>query len=130
MAVFEPSAWRGALALALPVVWLGAGGAAISIVRDAPDPLQPQGTSAAVMPPEFAGFASTARLVWPVAVSAMATVPVLAVRDSPEPATIARSAAALVLVVVALLWWVRRRDEWRRRGRRFIDGGRQRAASP
>ena len=125
VAVAEPGAWAGALLLALPVTWLGAGGAAVSVLRDAPDPLAPPVASSAAVPPEFAGFTSTLRLVWPIAISALATIPVLAMRELPTAGTAVRSMAGLALVLIALVWWVRRRDEWRRRWRSFVEAGRR-----
>ena len=119
----EPGAWAAALVLAVPIMWLGVGGAAVSIVRDAPDPLQPPVASSAAVPPEFAGFTSTMRLLWPLAVSAIATVPILAARELPTAATVVRSLAGLTLVLAALLWWVRRRDHLRRRWRRSSPQG-------
>ena len=86
VAAAEPAAWAGALAVAIPIMWLGVGGAAVSILRDAPDPLSPPVASSAAVPPEFAGFTSTFRAVWPIAISALATVPVLAMREQPTPA--------------------------------------------
>ncbi|MGH9270560.1 MAG: hypothetical protein ACRDZ2_04740, partial [Ilumatobacteraceae bacterium] len=89
---------------------------------DAPDPLaQPS----AVMVPEMAGFASSVRLLVPVVVSALATLPVLAVRAEPSAATIARCLVGLALALAGLLWWVRRRDDWRRRWRAFVGTSRQ-----
>ncbi len=125
VAVAEPAAWAGALALAIPITWLGAGGAAVSVLRDAPDPLAPPVASSAAVPPEFAGFTSTFRLVWPIAISALATVPVLAMRELPTTGTAARSVAGLAVVLIALVWWVRRRDEWRTKLRDFMDAGRR-----
>jgi hypothetical protein len=125
--VVEPGTWAAALTLAVPITLVGVGGAVVSVVRDAPDPLaQPS----AAMPPEVAGLASSIRLLVPVAVSALATLPVLAVRADPSPGTVVRSLAALSLVLAALVWWVRRHDDWRRRWNAFIAGGRQQAASP
>ena len=90
----EPGAWAAALVLAVPIMWLGAGGAAVSIVRDAPDPLQPPVASSAAVPPEFAGFTSTMRLLWPLAVSAIATVPCSPSASCRQPArSCARSPA-------------------------------------
>lgn len=124
--VVQPGAWAAALALGLPVTWLGVGGAVVSVVRDAPDPLaQPS----AMMVPEMAGFASSVRLLVPVIVSVLATLPVLAVRTDPSAATVVRCLVGLALALAALLWWVRRRDDWRRRWRAFIGAGRQATAS-
>jgi hypothetical protein len=124
VSVFEHSAWWGALALCLPVTWVGVSGAVISIVRDAPDPLAPPTAASAAVPPEFAGFTSTIRLLYPVAISIIAGLPALAAREQPEVGTVVRMGIAMVVVVVAVVWWVRRRDEWRVKIREFLDAGR------
>ncbi|MGI9051821.1 MAG: hypothetical protein ACR2HQ_04095 [Ilumatobacteraceae bacterium] len=119
----EPASWPAALALAIPVVWLGLGGAVVSVVRDAPD-LAAQPASSTAVPPEFAGFTSSIRLLYPLVISALATLPVLAVREVPTVGAVVRSLAGLALVLAALMWWVRRRDHWRRRWQAFIQGNR------
>ena len=89
------------------------------MVRDAPDPIaQPS----AVMPPEMAGFTSSIRLLLPVVVSALAALPVLAMRDEPTAGAVLRSVIGAAVALAALLWWVRRRDEWLRRWRAFTSG--------
>lgn len=120
--VADPDRAVAAAALAVPITWAAAAGAVVSIVRDAPDPLRVPASNA--MPPEFAGFASTIRLLWPLALSTLACAPVLAMRELPTAGTALRSAAALALFCAAVGWWVRRRDEWRRRMRNFLDAGR------
>jgi hypothetical protein len=96
----------------------------VSIVRDAPDPLAPSASSAAV-PPEFAGFTSTLRLLWPIAVSAVSALAVVAMRELPTVGTAVRSAVGLALLVAVTLWWVRRRDDWRQKWRSFLEAGRR-----
>jgi Family of unknown function (DUF6297) len=125
--VARPEDWAGAVALAVPVTLAGVCGAVVSIVRDAPDPLAP--TPSAAVPPEFAGFTNTLRLLWPVALSTVATLPIVAMREQPSDGTAVRSVAATALVVIAVVWWVRRRDDWRARWRAFLDAGRQAAGS-
>jgi hypothetical protein len=120
--VARPDDWSAA-ALILPVTIGGAGGAVVSIVRDAPDPLA--SAASAAVPPEFGGFTNTLRLLLPVAVSTLAALPIVAAREQPDAGTVARGAIAIVLLVTALGWWVRRRDEWRVRWRAFLDAGRQ-----
>ncbi|MGH9271679.1 MAG: hypothetical protein ACRDZ2_10450, partial [Ilumatobacteraceae bacterium] len=121
----QPAAWAAALALAVSVTWLGIGGAVVSVVRDAPDPIaQPS----AVMPPEMAGFASSVRLLLPVVVSALAAVPVIAVRADPTAGAVVRSVVGAAVALAALSWWVRRRDEWRQRWRAFTAGNGRRPA--
>ena len=123
--VARPEDWGGALALAVPVTLAGACGAIVSIVRDAPDPLAPTTAASAAVPPEFAGFTNTVRLLWPIALSTIATLPILAMREEPSAGTAARSVAAMLLVVAAVVWWVRRRDDLRTWWRGFLDAGRQ-----
>jgi hypothetical protein len=123
VAVAEPDHAAAAFAVAIPVTWAGVAGAVVSVVRDAPDPLAPSASSAAV-PPEFAGFTSTMRLLWPVAVSVIGVAPVAVLAEVPSAGAAARSAIASLLLVAAVAWWVRRRDEWRRAWRRFLEEGR------
>jgi hypothetical protein len=128
VAVVRPDAAAAAFALA-PVTGLaGLAGAVVSVVRDAPDPLA--SPSSAAVPPEFAGFTSTFKLLWPVAISASSALPIIAMREVPTIGTALRTAAALVLLIAATAWWVRRREQWRRAWRRFLEEGRaQRAAT-
>jgi hypothetical protein len=121
---FEPDSWWGALALCVPCTWVGVGGAVISIVRDAPDPLAPPTAASAAVPPEFAGFTSTMRLLYPLAVSVIAGLPALAAREVPGIGTVVRMLVAMVIVAAGVTWWVRRRDEWRVKIREFMDAGR------
>jgi hypothetical protein len=76
------------------------------------------------VPPEFAGFTSSIRLLYPLAVSILAGVPVLLVREQPGVGTVVRMLVAAALVVAAVVWWVRRRDEWRAKVRDFLEAGR------
>lgn len=122
VALLDPGTTAAAVTLAVPAAWAGLAGAVVSVVRDAPDPLA--APASAAMPPEFAGFASTVRLLWPLAISATATLPVVAMREVPTAGTAIRTAVALVLMSAATCWWVRRRDEWRRRWHAFLDAGR------
>ena len=122
--VVRPEAWAFALALCLPVTLVGISGSIVSIVRDAPDPLAPPTAASAAVPPEFAGFTSTLRLLWPIAVSTLAGVMVLGVREIPTIGTVLRMVVASALVVGGTVWWVRRRDEWRKKWRAVLDGGR------
>jgi hypothetical protein len=122
--VLQDGSWTAALLLCVPVCWVGICGAVISIVRDAPDPLKPVGPGAAAVPPEFAGFTSTIRLLYPLAVSVLAGVPVLVVREQPGLGTVVRMVILAVLVVVATVAWIRRRDEWRAKISEFMDAGR------
>ncbi len=121
---FEPDAWWGALALCVPMTWVGVSGAIISIVRDAPDPLSPPTAASAAVPPEFAGFTSTIRLIYPLAISVVAGLPVLAAREQPGVGTVVRMIVAMLIVATGVAWWVRKRDDWRVKIREFMDAGR------
>ena len=108
----------------MPLTLAGACGAVVSVVRDAPDPLSPPVASSVAVPPEFAGFTTTLRLLWPLAISTLAGLGVLWVREQPSVGTAVRVAVAAALVVTAAVLWVRRRDEWRARIRAFLAEGR------
>ena len=92
--LLEPGVVGGALALCVPMAGSASCGAIVSIVRDAPDPLAPPTAAAAAVPPEFAGFTSTIRLVYPLAISTLAGVPVLGVREQPGVGTVVRMVVA------------------------------------
>ena len=124
VAVLEPDAAVFVAALCVPITLAGACGAVVSVVRDAPDPLSPPVASSAAVPPEFAGFTTTLRLLWPLAISTLAGLGVLATREQPTAGTAVRIAVAAALVVAATALWVRRRDEWRVRIRAFLAEGR------
>ncbi|MET0145154.1 MAG: hypothetical protein ABW328_10275 [Ilumatobacteraceae bacterium] len=126
--VAEPEAWAFALGLCVPVTLVGICGAIVSIVRDAPDPLAAPASSAAV-PPEFAGFTSTLRLLLPIAISAISGVLVVGVGALPPGGTARRIALAALLVIAATGWWVRKRDEWREKWRAMLDAGKTTSSS-
>jgi hypothetical protein len=126
VAIARPPEWPLAAALVVPVTLGGACGAVVSIVRDAPDPVA--ASTATAVPPEFAGFTNTIRLLWPVAVSTAAALPLVVVREQPDGAAAARAATAVLMLAAAVVWWIRRRDEWRARWRAFLDAGRRSAA--
>lgn len=128
--VLEQGGWTAALLLCVPLCWVGICGSLVSIVRDAPDPLQSTSASAAAVPPEFAGFTSTIRLLYPLAISVLAGVPLLVLREQPGLGTVLRMIVLAALVVVATVVWVRRRDAWRARIREFLDAGRTAGSSP
>ncbi len=122
--VFEPDLWWGALAMCVPITLVGVSGSVISIVRDSPDPLAPPTASSAAVPPEFAGFTSTIRLLYPLVISAVSGLAVVAAREQPDLGTVVRMDVALLIVVAAIAWWIRKRDEWRGKIREFLDAGR------
>jgi hypothetical protein len=118
-----------ALLLGISAVYAGAAGAAISIVRDAPDPYS--GTTQDVyLPPEMAGFTTVLRTVIPLVVSAIGAVMALGVRSAVEADTTAalsnalRGCVAVVLLTAATAAWVKYRDRARRRIRAFMAEGR------
>ncbi|HTE61085.1 MAG TPA: hypothetical protein VK631_12100 [Solirubrobacteraceae bacterium] len=124
IAVIEPAHALAALALALPVTWAGAAGSIVSVVRDAPNPVAPSASAAAV-PPEFAGFTSSLRFLVPIVVSSIASLTALAMREDPTAGTAVRMAVLDVLVLAALGVWVLRRDEWSKAWRKLLEGGRK-----
>jgi hypothetical protein len=116
--------------LALPTLLAGAAGAAINIVRDAPDPFS--GTNQQTfMPPEMAGFSTVLRTLIPLAVSAVGALSIIIVRqsvthdgiDAAVP-TAVRTMTAGLLVVAGVATWVRMRDRMRRSMRAFMSEGR------
>ena len=123
--MFEPDAWWQALALCVPMTWVGVSGAVISIVRDAPDPLAPPTASLGRRPARVrrvhvddpaavpAGDQHRCRARWrsPRA-------------SSPALGTVLRMDVAMLIVVAGIVWWIRKRDEWRARVREFMDAGR------
>ena len=112
---------------AVPVAWAGATGSIVSVVRDAPNPVEPSASSAAV-PPEFAGFTSSMRFLVPLVVSSVAGLTALAMRESPTPGTALRMSVLDALRDRGHGLWVLRRDEWAKAWRRFLDAGRKAGA--
>ena len=115
--------------LALPTLLAGAAGGAVSIVRDAPDPLSGKSTEA-FMPPEMAGFTTVISTFVPLVVPVLAGLSVLAVRAAiPNGlgavlAATARVGLGLLLLVALVTTWVRFRDRLRAKFRAFMDDGR------
>lgn len=124
VAALEPDHALAAFVLGVPVTWAGAMGAIVSVVRDAPNPVEPSASSAAV-PPEFAGFTSSLRLLIPVAVSSVAGLTALFMRESPTVGTGLRMSVLDGLLIAAIGVWVLRRDEWITAWRGFLDAGRK-----
>lgn len=116
--------------LALPTLLAGAAGAAVSVVKDAPDPLA-SNKQETYMPPEMAGFGTVIRTLIPLVISIAGAVSVLLVRssvdrDGPDAAIGAavRAAIATLLVAVAVGTWTRYRDRIRRSISGFVSEGR------
>lgn len=111
VAVAEPARAAGAFVLAVPLAMVGLAGAVIAVVRDS-SIAATDGPS--MMPPEFAGFGTAMRTVVPVAVSTLATLPLVVLRTEPTAENAGRSVIGAILVVAAVAWWVTRRDDWAR----------------
>ena len=124
IAVVEPDHALAALGLAIPVTWAGAAGSIVSVVRDAPNVVQPSASAAAV-PPEFAGFTSSLRFLIPIVVSSIASLTALAMREDPTAGTALRMAVLDALVVATTGLWVVKRDEWAKAWRKFLEAGRK-----
>lgn len=122
VAVFEPSAARAALALCIPVTFVGGCGSVASIVRDSPDPVSAPAATTAV-PAEFAGFTTMMHALIPLVISALADLPALAAREFPEPFVVARLVIGCLLVIATTVAWVRHRDAIRRRISGFVEAG-------
>ena len=77
-----------------------------------------------MVPPEFAGFSTALRTLLPVAISAVATIPVFVARFDGTAADVGRSLLGLALFTAITVLWVRRRDPWGAKVRAFFEGGR------
>jgi hypothetical protein len=114
--------------LALPTLLGSVSGGIISIVRDAPDPFS-SAKQQTFIPPEMAGFSTTLRLLWPLAVSTLATSTVLLARASLRnggslAGGAARAGIGSLIVIGSVCYWVKVRDRLRRKIREFMDEGR------
>lgn len=116
--------------LAYPTALLGLAGGAVSVVRDAPDPLADT-TEQMFMPPEMASIGSAMRTILPLIPTALATLPALLVRETAEsdPAAVTgtaiRCAVGLLLVFALVVVWVRTRDRIHASVRGFLAEGRR-----
>lgn len=122
----DVSAGPAAFALGLPVTWAGVCGAVVSVVRDSPNPTKPStaNIASAAVPPEFGGFTSSLRLLFPVVISSIGALTILAMREQPTAGTAVRMAVLDFLVVGATGLWVHRRVEWSAAWQRLLAGGR------
>jgi len=125
--IFENNGTAIAAAAILAPFSLAAGmaGAIINAVKGAPDPLG-DNSKTLFMPPEVAGMTTMTRAVWPVVVSILGSLPVLAVREAVDNGDHPVAAALRTVVGVALLLflvagWVRQRDAIRRWWKTFVD---------
>ncbi|MEO6122533.1 MAG: hypothetical protein ABIR32_02410 [Ilumatobacteraceae bacterium] len=126
----------GALAvaaiMALPTVWMGAAGAVVSIVKDAPD-LTSKAAEQTMLPPEMSGLTTILRTLLPLLVSMVGSVGILAVRAAHEAGSSEIGAAIRIGIVQLMLagltaLWVRRRDVWAVKFRTVMDEGKQTTA--
>lgn len=130
IAVLDGSSGAIAVAavLALPTVWMGAAGAAVSIVKDAPD-LSSVTAEQTMLPPEMSGLTTILRTLLPLIVSVIGSAGVLMVRgahnlgQSTVQAAV-RIAIGLLLLVALTAQWVRRRDDWRMKFKSMMAEGR------
>lgn len=118
--------------LALPTVWLGAAGAAVSIVKDAPD-LTSAAVEQTMLPPEMSGLTTIVRGLIPLIVSVIGAIGVVLVRSAHEHGTSEIGAAVRIgvfqLMLIAFVgMWVRRRDEWKRKFKNMMAEGREQTA--
>jgi hypothetical protein len=115
--------------LAIAAVYAGASGAAISIVRDAPDPMSSTNQEV-YLPPEMAGFTTVIRTIIPLVISAAGAVMALGVRSALDNGTsdplanAVRGCVAIVLLTIVAAVWVKYRDRARRKIRAFMAEGR------
>jgi hypothetical protein len=133
--VVDPDLGLMAFAVAVPMVWAGAMGPVVVTVLDAPtapSPTtllgQPRDAETTMVPPEFAGFSTAFRTLLPVAISAVATIPVFVARFDGTAAGVGRSLLGLALFTALAVLWVRRRDPWGAKVRAFFEEGRAASA--
>ncbi|MFZ9627987.1 MAG: DUF6297 family protein [Ilumatobacteraceae bacterium] len=118
-----------AAVLAVPITWAAATGSAVSIVRDAPDPVASTRGTTAIAMPEVTGLGSVLRAALPLVVSSLGAATVLFVRaasrrgDTLWPSACRAAIGALLLVFLAAQW-VRLRDRSVRSATTFLAEGR------
>jgi hypothetical protein len=110
-AVLDRTALGLAALAALPAVWCGAGGAAVSVGMGAPK----AGGTQQLLPPEAAGFTIAIRTAWPLVVALLGTLPAVVARHGAadgDPALVAGAPAVsfALLVCLAVVAWLRFRD--------------------
>lgn len=121
---WRPATAGAAFAVALPVTWLGAFGAVVSAVRDAPDPLA-RAVGSNTMPPEFAGLTTALQMLIPLAVSAAAAGAALLMKADTSVGGALRVWLLASLVLGAGAVWVQRRDAWRASLRALLEGAKR-----
>lgn len=128
-----PGGWAPIAIVAIPVAWCGVAGGAVSVVRDAPDPLADT-RQQTFMPPEMAGVGTAMRTILPLIVPVLGSTAALVLRESVESdpgaavGTAIRVAVGLLLVCGFVAVWVRTRDRVHRSVRRFLSEGREQTA--
>jgi hypothetical protein len=115
--------------LALPAIWLGAAGSAVSIVKDAPD-ITSLAVEQTMMPPEMSGLTTVVRTLIPLFVSFIGSASVLVVRAAhnsgqSEIGAAVRIGIAQLIIAGLIIVWVRRRDEWRLKFKNMMAEGRE-----
>ena len=118
-----------AAVLALPTVWMGAAGAAVSIVKDAPD-LTSVTAEQTMLPPEMSGLTTILRTLLPLIVSVIGSVGVLLVRGAhtlgqPTVPAAVRAGIGELLLVALTAQWVRKRDDWKQKFKSMMAEGRE-----
>ncbi len=127
----DPDVGLMAVVVAIPMVWAGAMGPVVVTVLDAPTAPSPttllgtpRDAESTMVPPEFAGFSTALRTLLPVAISAVATIPVFVARFDGTASDVGRSLLGLALFTAITVLWVRRRDPWGAKVRGFFEEGR------
>lgn len=118
--IVAPDAAPAAFILAVPVMWAGMTGAVVNTVRDDHDP--GSGGESLLVPPEMAGFSNLMRTLVPALASTLGTLTILAMREQPESAMVARCLFGLALYIAAVRWWIVHRVDLRHRWKAFAEG--------
>ena len=114
--VLEPSASTVGIGIIVgaPALLAGVAGAAINVVKGAPDPSS-AATQGLALPPEMSGIGTVLRTAWPPTVSILGTLPLLSARfahvnDEHVVGSAVRGAIGICLMLVLVAGWVRQRD--------------------
>lgn len=131
--LIEPGYGVAAFVLAVPVAWAGAMGAVVTTIGDASQAPSvanttllgaDRGSESPFSMPEFAGFSNIAKGILPFVFSAVATLPIVAMRSTPTASMLLRSMLGVALCLIVMVWWVLRRDRWAAAVRAFFVAGR------
>jgi hypothetical protein len=112
--------------LALPAVWCGVAGAAVSVGMGAPEPVK----DGQLLPPEVAGMTIAMRTAWPIIIAAIGSLPAFvadraADRDTDPIAAATQPVMLAILVVAGAVAWLRYREEIHAWWRRILQEGEQ-----